>query len=457
VKVPEIFQVETPQAAEGLASVLQAIAEAGLVVEHVSAVRRDQDRTLWEITIDIDESAHAELLGRLNALPSARFVGWSDRVFDRHRGGKIEMRSRVTISTQQILRDIYTPGVARVCLAIRNAPEKAFDYTYLRRAVAIVTDGSAILGLGNIGPRAGLPVIEGKAALFATLVGISGIPILLESASVDHFVEAVGAIAPSFGAILLEGISAPRCFEIEQKLRARLAIPVLHDDQHATAVVVLAALLNATRQTGASLHTLTVCVVGLGAAGLGIVRLLQAHGVRQLLGNDLRKEAMARLAQWHGQGRTLDKILAHADVVICTTGAQRLLSPEHIRAGQIVFALSNPDPEIDPAAAIAAGAAVAADGKSINTVLCFPGLFDAVLRTRARAITDAMLVAAARALASAAPAGQLLPDPLDLTVHERVSRAVQTAIVGDAQASVPTNPQHTDGSSEVSGPRPEAS
>jgi malate dehydrogenase (oxaloacetate-decarboxylating) len=455
VKVPEIFQVETAHAPDGLASVLLAIAEAGLVVEHVSTVRRDQDRTLWEITIDIDESARSELLERLNALPSARFVGWSDRVFGRHRGGKIEMHSRVAISTQQILRDIDTPGVARVCLAIRAAPEKAFDYTYLARAVAIITDGSAILDLGNIGPRAGLPVIEGKAALFASLVGISGIPVLVESASVDHFVEVVCAIAPSFGAILLEGIGAPRCFEIEQKLRARIAIPVLHDDQHATAVVVLAALLNATRQTGATLGALTVGVVGLGAAGLGIARLLQAHGVYQLLGNDLRKEAMGRLAQWHGQGRTLDKILAHADVVICTTGAQRLLTPERIRKGQIVFALSNPDPEIDPAAALAAGAAVAADGKSINTVLCFPGLFDAVLRTRARSITDAMLVAAARALADAAPAGHLLPDALDLTVHERVSRAVQTAITGTPQVSVPTHAQHDEGSSQVSGPQSE--
>jgi malate dehydrogenase (oxaloacetate-decarboxylating) len=457
VKVPEIFQIETPQAADGLASVLQAIAEAGLVVEHVSTLRRDQDRTLWEITVEIDESAQAELFGRLRALPSARFVGWSDRVFDRHRGGKIEMHSRVVIATPQILRDIDTPGVARVCMAIREAPEKAFEFTYLGRAVAVVTDGSAILGLGNIGPRAGLPVIEGKAALLASLAGISGIPLLVESASVDHFVEIVCAIAPSFGAILLEGISAPRCFEIEQKLRARLHIPVLHDEQHATAVVVLAALLNATRQIGTLLRALTVGVVGLGAAGLGIARLLQAHGVKQLLGNDLQATAVGRLAQLHGQGRTLDKILAHADVVICTTGAQRLLAPEHIRAGQIVFALSSPDPEIDPAAAIAAGAAVAADGKSINTVLCFPGLFDAVLRTRARAITDAILLAAARALASAAPNGQLLPDPLDATVHERVSRAVQTAIVGAVPDTVPTPPPHIEGPTEVSGPPPEAS
>ncbi|MGC2460075.1 MAG: malic enzyme-like NAD(P)-binding protein [Steroidobacteraceae bacterium] len=443
MKIPEILQIETPHSPGSLASVLNVLAEMGLVLEHVSSLRRDQERTLWEITVEIDTEAHAGLVDRLNALPSARFIGWSDRVFDRHRGGKIEMRSRVAISTQQILRDIYTPGVARVCLAIHAAPEKVFDFTYLGRAVAIVTDGSAILGLGNIGPRAGLPVIEGKSALFAALVGISGIPILIESGAVDHFVDVVCSIAPSFGAILLEDISAPRCFEIEQKLRARLSMPVLHDDQHATAVVVLAALLNATRQIGAKLDALTVGVVGLGAAGLGIARLLHAHGVKWLLGTDVRAEAMGRLAQLHGHRDSLEGILARADALICTTGAKGLIAPERIRPGQIVFALSNPDPEIDPVVALAAGAAIAADGKSINNVLCFPGLFDGALRARARGFTDAMLVAAASALAAAAPAGQLLPDPLEPSIHERVSQAVQATVVRAGEA-----PARDGGSSE---------
>jgi malate dehydrogenase (oxaloacetate-decarboxylating) len=441
VKIPEILQIETPHAPGSLASVLNVLAERGLVLEHVSSVRRDQDRTLWEITVEIDTEAHVGLVERLNALPSARFIGWSDRVFDRHRHGKIEMRSRVAISTQQILRDIYTPGVARVCLAIRADPEKVFDFTYLGRAVAIVTDGSAILGLGNIGPRAGLPVMEGKSALFASLVGISGIPILIESGEVDHFVDVVCSIAPSFGAIQLEDISAPRCFEIEQKLRARLSMPVLHDDQHATAVVVLAALLNATRQIGVRLDTLTV-----GAAGLGIARLLLAHGVKQLLGADLRAEAIGRLTQLHGQRDSLEGILARADAVICTTGAKDLIAPGQVRRGQIIFALSNPDPEIDPVVALAAGAAIAADGKSINNVLCFPGLFDAALRARARAFTDAMLVAAANALAAAAPAGQLLPDPLEPSIHERVSQAVQAAVARANQA-----PPGDGGHSELAG------
>lgn len=429
MKIPEILQIETPHAPGALASVLNVLAEKGFVLEHVSSVRRDQDRTLWEITVEIDTEAHAGLVERLNALPSARFIGWSDRVFERHRGGKIEMRSRVAISTQQILRDIYTPGVARVCLAIQAAPEKVFDFTYLGRAVAIVTDGSAILGLGNIGPRPGLPVMEGKAALFAALVGVSGIPILIEGGAVDHFVDVVCSIAPSFGAILLEDISAPRCFEIEQKLRGRLSMPVLHDDQHATAVVVLAALLTATRQIGVSLDALTVGIIGLGAAGLGIARLLQAYGVKELLGTDVRAEAMGRLAQLHGHRASLEAILARADAVICTSGVKDLIAPERIRRGQIIFALSNPDPEIDPTIALAAGAVIAADGKSINNVLCFPGLFDAALRARAREFTDAMLIAAANALAAAAQGEQLLPDSLEPALHQLVSQAVQSVVV----------------------------
>jgi malate dehydrogenase (oxaloacetate-decarboxylating) len=419
-----------------VASVLDVIAEAGFVLEHVSSVRRDQDRTLWEITVEIDAAAHERLVERLNALPATRFVGWSDRAFDRHRGGKIEMRSRVGVSSPQILRDIYVPGVARVCLAIRETPRKALDLTYLARTVAVVTDGSAVLGLGNIGPRAALPLIEGKAALFASLVGISGIPIVIDGSAVDHLVDVVCAIAPSFGALLLTGISAPRCFEIEQKLRARLPLPVLHDDQHGTAVVVLAALLNATKQTAIPLSALTVGVVGLGAAGLGIARLLQAHGVKRLLGTDVRLEAMGRLAQLRGHRENLERIVATADAVICTTGATQLIAPERIHSGQIIFALSNPDPEIEPAAALAAGAAIAADGKSISDVLCFPGLFHGALTAHALAFSDAMLLAAARAIATAAPSGQLLPDPLESSVHERVSQAVQETVISPVPLAV---------------------
>jgi malate dehydrogenase (oxaloacetate-decarboxylating) len=430
MKIPEILQVETSQVPGSLASVLNVIADLGLVLEHVTMVHRDQGRTLWEITVEIEEGRQEELLTRLNAVPQARFVGWSDRVFDRHRGGKIEMHSRMPISSQQILRDIYTPGVARVCLAIQKHPEKVFDYTYVSRAVAVITDGSAILGLGNIGARPGLPVIEGKAALLASLVGLSGIPILVESTSIDHFVDIVRSIAHSFGAILLEDIAAPRCFEIEHKLRARLDMPVLHDDQHATAVVTLATLLNATRMTGAMLEKQVVGIIGLGAAGLGIARLLRAFGVAHLIGTDLRPEATGRLAEMGGQGVSLSDLMRRADVVIATTGHKGLISEELVRRGQIVLALSNPDPEIEPAVALQAGAKLAADGKSINNVLAFPGLFAGAMRARATAFTDAMLIAAARTIAKAAPEGQLVPDPLLSTLHEEVATAVAAAVQG---------------------------
>jgi malate dehydrogenase (oxaloacetate-decarboxylating) len=430
MKIPEILQVETSQVPGSLASVLNVIADLGLVLEHVTMVHRDQGRTLWEITVEIEEGRQEELLTRLNAVPQARFVGWSDRVFDRHRGGKIEMHSRMPISSQQILRDIYTPGVARVCLAIQKHPEKVFDYTYVSRAVAVITDGSAILGLGNIGARPGLPVIEGKAALLASLVGLSGIPILVESTSIDHFVDIVRSIAHSFGAILLEDIAAPRCFEIEHKLRARLDMPVLHDDQHATAVVTLATLLNATRMTGAMLEKQVVGIIGLGAAGLGIARLLRAFGVAHLIGTDLRPEATGRLAEMGGQGVSLSDLMRRADVVIATTGHKGLISEDLVRRGQIVLALSNPDPEIEPAVALQAGAKLAADGKSINNVLAFPGLFAGAMRARATAFTDAMLIAAARTIAKAAPEGQLVPDPLLSTLHEEVATAVAAAVQG---------------------------
>src|SRR6266478_7763501 len=278
MKIPEILLVETVHQPGSLAKVLQVIADAGLTIEHLSALRREQGRTLWEITLEMDEEADRSLYERIGRLPTARFVGKSDRVFNRHRGGKIRTVASLPINTRQVLRDVYTPGVARVCLAIQKDPQAALEFTALGRTVAIVTNGTAVLGLGNIGPLAGLPVMEGKAALFADLVGISGVPILLTETRPDRIVDLVASMELSFGAIQLEDIAAPECFEIEQKLRDRIAKPVLHDDQHGTAVVALAALTNAARQAGRSLRDSVVGQIGLGAAGTGIVRLLRAYG-----------------------------------------------------------------------------------------------------------------------------------------------------------------------------------
>ncbi len=427
MKIPEILIVETVHQPGSLASVLQVIADAGLAIEHLSALRRDQGRTLWEITLEMDEEADRSLYERIGALPNARFVGKSDRVFNRHRGGKIKSVASLPINTQQILRDVYTPGVARVCLAIRQDPSLAREYTALARTVAIVTNGTAVLGLGDIGALAGLPVMEGKAALFAETVGITGVPILLNEREPARVCQAVLAIESSFGAIQLEDFAAPECFEIEQTLRARLAKPVLHDDQHGTAVVALAALINAARFSGHELALSTVGQVGLGAAGTGIVRLLRAYGVKHILGADRSPAAIARLEALGGEGVALEALMRRADVVIATTGVKGLIRPEWVRPGQVILALSNPDPEIEPLVAREQGASFAADGKGINNVLAFPGLFKGALEANARSFSDAMLMAAAETIAALAQGDALVPDPLDREVHGAVAAAVRAA------------------------------
>lgn len=431
MKIPEILIIETVHRPGSLAKVLQVIADAGLTIEHLTALRRDQGKTLWEITIDMDEEADGKLYERIGELPNARFVGKSDRVFNRHSGGKIRTVPSAPINTQQMLRDVYTPGVARVCLAIRREPALAWEYTALGKTVAIVTNGTAILGLGNIGPIAGLPVMEGKAALFADLVGINGVPILITETDPARVADIVSGIAASFGAIQLEDFAAPECFEIERLLRERLQVPVLHDDQHGTAVVVLAALTNAAARTGIDLRTSTVGQIGLGAAGSGIVRLLRAYGVQRVLGTDLNVGAMARLTALGGERVTLPSLMERADIVIASTGVRGLIQPQWVRKGQVILALSNPDPEIEPIVAREQGAALAADGKGINNLLAFPGLFKGALAAKARCFSDAMLMAAANAIATFACCGdELVPDGLDKGLHQAVAAAVRSAAEG---------------------------
>jgi malate dehydrogenase (oxaloacetate-decarboxylating) len=436
MKIPEILLIESERRPGSLASILTVIGEEGLVVEHLAAVRRDQDRTVWEITLEMDASAGPRLQQRIDALPTARLLGRSDRVFNRHRGGKIRTVSTLDIGSLQILRDVYTPGVARVCLAIRDEPALAREFTALGRTVAIVTNGTAVLGLGDIGPLAGLPVMEGKAALMAGLAGLSGVPILVDEKDPAKLVEVVVAIAPSFGAIQLEDIAAPACFEIEDELRARLDIPVLHDDQHSTAVVALAAVRNAGRQAGQRLSQSVVGQVGLGAAGIGIARLLLSRGTPRILGADLDAAALQRFAALGGEPADLARVMAEADIVIATTGVRGLIKPAMVRPGQVILALSNPDPEIEPTDALAAGASFAADGKSINNVLGFPGLFRGALDAGARRFTDEMLVAAAETIADHAGEHELVPEPLDARVHDAVAQAVAQA-ARDSGASGP--------------------
>ncbi len=434
MKIPEILMVETVHQPGSLAAVLQVIAGAGLIIDHLNAVRREQGRTLWEITLEMDEETDRGLYARIDELPTARFVGKSDRVFDRHRGGKLRMQPSIPINTQQVLRDVYTPGVARVCLAIRDDPEKAWHFTSRGHTVAVVTNGTAVLGLGDIGALAGLPVMEGKAALFAGLADINAVPILLDEKDPGRCVEIICAIAGSFGAIQLEDFAAPACFEIESQLRQRLDMPVLHDDQHGTAVVALAALHNAARRVGRQVDDCVIGQVGLGAAGIGIVRLLKCHGAARIKGADRNPAALERLVALGGEPSTLEDIMATCDVVITTTGVRGLIRPDMVRAGQIILALSNPDPEIEPVVALRHGAAFAADGKGINNVLGFPGLFKGALEARAPRFTDAMLLAAAHRIAALASGDDLVPDALDRNVHAAVTEAVREAALAEARA-----------------------
>lgn len=374
-----------------------------------------------------------------------------DPVFRLHRGGKLAVASTVPLTSREDLSLAYTPGVAQVCAAIAADPRAADDYTWVGHTVAVVTDGSAVLGLGNIGPHAALPVMEGKAVLFKQFGGVDAVPICLDTQDVDEIVATVRALAPSFGGINLEDISAPRCFEVEQRLDAALDIPVFHDDQHGTAVVVLAALRNATALLTRKLGDLRVAVSGAGAAGVAVTKMLIAGGVNpeQVVVCDSRgilgphraglTDAKAELVELtNGDGRRGDvaEALRGADVLIGVSGGQ---IPEAAVAGMapggIVFALANPTPEVQPEVA-ARHVAVVATGRSdhpnqINNVLAFPGVFRGALDARATRITDGMKVAAADAIAgvvadSLTPEA-IVPSPLDPRVAPAVAEAVAEA------------------------------
>lgn len=424
-KIMRTFRCRLQQAPEALGKLLVAIGEKGGLLGEIRTIHLGSTFTERDLTIFADDLAHIDtLIGAVRATPEAELIEVRDEVLEMHQGGKIAIRSRYDISSLSVLRRVYTPGVAEVCLKIRKEPALARRYTSIRHFVAIVTDGTAVLGLGDIGPQASMPVMEGKASLMETLSGLSGIPILLDTKDSDEIVRTVVAIAPTFAAIQLEDISAPRCFEIERRIQDAVDIPVLHDDQHGTACVVTAALMNAAGAAGVGLDGARIGVVGLGAAGFALSRMLMSWLGRATLGADIAPEALSRLAAAGGIASTLPDIMASCDIVVATTGVPGLIKKAMVRRGQIILALSNPSPEIEPDAAREAGAAFAADGKSVNNVLGFPGIFRGAVDANVRRITPEMLLAAARAIAASAPKNDIVPDPLDKALHRRVARAV---------------------------------
>jgi malate dehydrogenase (oxaloacetate-decarboxylating) len=436
-----------------LGRVAMAIGDAGGDIGAVDLVESGRDRIIRDITINARDSVHGtQIVNRLKQTSGVRVINISDRTFLMHLGGKIEIHSKVPIRTRDDLSMAYTPGVARVCLAIKEDRQRAFSLTIKQNTVAVVTDGTAVLGLGDIGPEGALPVMEGKAMLFKEFANVDAFPICLATKEPDKIIETVKCLAPGFGGINLEDIAAPRCFEIEERLRKELDIPVFHDDQHGTAVVVLAALLNALRIVKKDLKKLRVVVTGVGAAGTATIKILLTSGVRDIIGVDEfgtiykgRPQGMDFMKRWVAGATNVRQIkgqladaVERADVFIGLS-VPRILGVRDLKRmarDPIVFAMANPVPEIQPEEA-GRHARVMATGRSdypnqINNVLCFPGFFRGLLDSRARTVNDEMKVAAARAIAACVGRSELseeyiIPSVFNKTVAPAVAAGVARA------------------------------
>src|SRR6266550_788187 len=444
------LRVKLSSRAGTLGELTTAIGRAGGDIGAIDIVTASRDFVIRDITVNAASSTHGEeIIKAVRDIDGIEVINISDRTFLMHLGGKIEVVSKMPLKTRDDLSMAYTPGVARVCEAIRDDPEKAFTLTIKKNTVAIVTDGTAVLGLGDIGPAAAMPVMEGKAMLFKEFAGVNAFPICLDTKDPDEIVRTVKAISTAFGGINLEDISAPRCFEIEERLKEELDIPVLHDDQHGTAVVVLAALINALKIVGKEMTEIKVVVNGVGAAGVACTKIVMAAGVKNIIGCDQqgalyrgRKENMNKVKEWYAantnpnaeQG-TVHDIIKGADVFfgLSVPGVINEEDIKQMAAKPIVFAMANPTPEIMPEDA-APYVAVMATGRSdypnqINNVLCFPGIFRGALACRAARINEEMKLAAAHAIAGIISENELHPEYIVPSVFDkRVAEAVAAGV-----------------------------
>src|SRR5918998_1076287 len=442
-------RVEAPTDPAATARLSSVVAEAGGAITALDVAESHPQMLVVDVSCNASDVAHSESITKaIEGQEGFSVRKVSDRTFLLHLGGKIEVNPKVALKHRDDLSRAYTPGVARVCLAIAENPEDARRLTIKRNTVAVVTDGSAVLGLGNIGPAAALPVMEGKAALFKRFAGVDAWPVCLDTQDVDTIVEVVRAIAPGFAGINLEDISAPRCFEVERRLRELLDIPVFHDDQHGTAICVLAAMTNALRVVGKELSQVRVTMSGVGAAGNAIVRLLRTQGFEDIVAcgrsgvlrpDDAGTDEFRRWIVEHTNPRGVEGSLAdalHGADVFIGVSAPNLLTGEHIARmadDAIVFALANPVPEVDPFAA-AQHAAIVATGRSdfpnqINNVLAFPGFFRGMLDSGSHEVTDRAMLAAATAIADCVHPDQLAPEFIVPSVFDsHVAPAVAEAV-----------------------------
>jgi malate dehydrogenase (oxaloacetate-decarboxylating) len=443
------IRLRYPDSPGFLGKLTSKIGDADGLIGAIDVVDTREGRITRDIAVSATTVEHGkQIVAALNELPQVEIVHVSDRVFLMHLGGKLETTPRVPIKTRDDLSMAYTPGVARICQAIFEDPESAFNLTIKKNMVAVISDGSAVLGLGNLGAKAAMPVMEGKAILFKEFGGVDAFPICLDTQDTEKIIETCRIIAPAFGGINLEDISAPRCVEIEERLEAELEIPVFHDDQHGTAIVVLAALTNALKVVNKQADSVRVVINGAGAAGMAITKLLAAVGVKQMIVcdrqgaihrgrtalNDLKLWLAEHTNQEQKQG-SLSDVIAQADVFVGVSSSDVLTAEDvqQMASDAIVFALANPDPEIRPELA-APFVKVMATGRSdypnqINNVLCFPGLFRGLLDVRAREVNLEMKVAAAKAIAETIPENDLHPDYIVPSVFDRrVATAVAEAV-----------------------------
>ncbi|SMG09980.1 NAD-dependent malic enzyme [Paenibacillus aquistagni] len=454
-----IIRIEIDKSKCTFAQVAQTIGESGGDIVAIDVIRSSGTVTLRDLTVNVfDGSVGDRIVGRLNQIEGMKVINVSDQTFLMHLGGKIEMQPKIPIRNRDDLSRVYTPGVARVCMAIHEDPNRAFTLTIKRDTVAVISDGTAVLGLGNIGPRAAMPVMEGKAMLFKQLAGVDAFPICLDTQDPDEIVRTIVAIAPGLGGINLEDISAPRCFDIERRLTEALDIPVFHDDQHGTAVVLLAGILNSLRIVGKKLEDCKVVLCGIGAAGMACTDILISAGAKKVIGVD-RQGALVRTTAYENEAwnayaaktnpeleeGALADVIQGADIFIGVSGPG-VLKRENVEAmakDPIVFAMANPTPEIDPDE-IEEIARIIATGRSdypnqINNVLCFPGLFRGLLDCRASRVTENMKLAAAYAIAEVVSEDELselyiIPSVFNDKVVPKVRDAVIDAAYADGVA-----------------------
>jgi malate dehydrogenase (oxaloacetate-decarboxylating) len=440
-----------------LGEVTSAIGRAGGQIGAIDIIEGAGDWLVRDISVDARDQQHwNDILEAVREVDGVELVEFTDRTLRLHLGGKITQQNKIALESRDDLSMAYTPGVARVCLAIKNDPEKAFRYTIKQNYVAVVTDGTAVLGLGDIGPEAALPVMEGKAMLFKQFANVDAFPICLDTTDPDEIVATVRSIAPVFGGINLEDISSPRCFEVEDRLKEEVDIPVFHDDQHGTAVVVMSGLFNALKITGKRLEDLRVGMVGLGAAGIAVTRMLLGAGVGEIVGCDTHGlihterddwNEMHPLKRWYAENTNFDKrsggpedALEAADLFIGLSGARviRAEALQRMNDDAMVFAMANPEPEVMPEEA-APYVRIIASGRSdypnqINNVLCFPGMFRGALDARATQITEQMKLVAAHAIADVIPDSELSEEYIIPSVFNfDVVRAVASAVAEEAR------------------------